>query len=233
MKLLFFTITLIIFFIYSFFNLGNFLDVTQEPSKTDLVVCLGGGDYKTRIAKTVEIYNKDFSNTNTIILTSYANSPNEVNKGIIEDKRITYIKEKSIENINIIHNKDLRNTADEIKFIKKYMIENSLKNVTIVSDPAHSRRIMFFSKLISVENDKDLLFKVVGTDDIKWNKEEYYKHTYSFIYAFTEVAKTIYGIFIYGILEKLGLDKDFENYFEKEIKEGKVLIQKEIYSFGS
>ena len=78
MKLLFFTITLIIFFIYSFFNLGNFLDVTQEPSKTDLVVCLGGGDYKTRIKKTVEIYNKNFSNTNTIILTSYANSSNEV-----------------------------------------------------------------------------------------------------------------------------------------------------------
>lgn len=233
MKLLFFTITLIIFFIYSFFNLGNFLDVTQEPSKTDLVVCLGGGDYKTRIKKTVEIYNKNFSNTNTIILTSYANSPNEVKKGIIEDKRITYIKEKSIENINIIHNKDLRNTADEIKFIKKHMIENSLKDVTIVSDPAHSRRIMFFSKLISVENDKDLSFKVVGTDDTKWDKKEYYKHNYSFIYAFTEVAKTIYGIFIYGILEKLGLDKDFENYFEKEIKEGKVLIQKEIYSFGS
>ena len=65
------------------------------------------------------------------------------------------------------------------------------------------------------------------------DKKEYYKHNYSFIYAFTEVAKTIYGIFIYGILEKLGLDKDFENYFEKEIKEGKVLIQKEIYSFGS
>ena len=233
MKLLFFTITLIIFFIYSFFNLGNFLDVTQEPSKTDFVVCLGGGDYKTRIEKTVEIYKKNFSNTNTIILTSYANSPNEVKKGIIEDKRITYIKEKSIENINIIHNKDLRNTADEIKFIKKYMIENSLKDVTIVSDPAHSRRIIFFSKLISVENDKDLSFKVVGTDDTKWNKEKYYKHNYSFIYAFTEVAKTIYGIFIYGILEKLGLDKDFEKYFEKEIKEGKVLIQKEIYSFGS
>lgn len=231
MKLLFFTITITILFIYSFFNLGNFLDVTQEPSKTDLIVCLGGGNYESRISKTIEIFKKDYSSTDTIILTSYVNNRNEVKKGIIEDKRITYTKENSTKNINIILNKDLGNTADEIKFIKTYMIENSLKNATIVSDAAHSRRIIFFTKLISVENDNNLSFKVVGTDDNRWNKEEYYKKKYSFVYALNEVAKTIYGIFLYGILEKIGLDKDFEKYFENEIKETKISIQKEISTF--
>jgi len=52
LSLLFFT-----FLIYIFFNLGNFLDITQNPTKTELIVCLGGGLSKNRSDKTIELYN--------------------------------------------------------------------------------------------------------------------------------------------------------------------------------
>ena len=228
MKLLSFILIFFGFLIYSFFNLGKFLDVTQEPSKTELLVCLGGGIYKTRIEKTLELYKKGFLTTNNIILTGYVNNPHEVKKKILEDKRITYIKENTVNNLNIIFEKDLKNTVEEVRFVKNFMKENNIKNVTFISDPAHSRRIsLFFEYLTGINGD--FKYKVVGTEDKNWDKKNYYENKYSLNYALTEVAKLIYGFIKYGILEKLGLDKDFENYFDDELKEAKIMIQKNLY----
>jgi uncharacterized SAM-binding protein YcdF (DUF218 family) len=216
------------FLIYSFFNLGKFLDVTQEPSKTELLVCLGGGIYQTRIEKTLELYKNDFLTTNNIILTGYVNNPHEVKKKIIEDKRITYIKEKTSNDLNIIFEKDLKNTVEEVRFVKNFMKENNIKSVTFISDPAHSRRIsLFFEYLTGINGD--FKYTVVGAEDKKWDEENYYKTKYSLNYSLTEVAKIFYGFIKYGILEKFGLDKDFENYFDDELKEAKIMIQKNMY----
>jgi uncharacterized SAM-binding protein YcdF (DUF218 family) len=229
MKLISFILIFFGCLIYSFFNLGKFLDVTQEPSKTELLVCLGGGIYQTRIEKTLELYKKGFLTTNNIILTGYVNNPHEVKKKILEDKRITYIKENAVNNLNIIFEKDLKNTVEEVRFVKNFMKENKIKSVTFISDPAHSRRIsLFFEYLTGINGD--FKYKVIGAEDKKWHKENYYKNKYSLNYALTEVAKIFYGFIKYGILEKIGLDKDFESYFDDELKETKIMIQKGMYS---
>lgn len=229
MKLLYFILIFFGFLIYSFFNLGNFLDVTEEPSKTDLLVCLGGGDYQTRVEKTLEIYNKNISTTSTIILTSYVNDLNDIKQNIIEDKRITYLKENNPQNdIDIIFAENLKNTAEEVKFIKIYMIENNLKDVTFISETPHSRRILLFTKLIHVDKDEKLSFKVIGADVGKWQNKDYYLDKYSLSYSLTEVTKIIYGIFLYGILEGIGLNQYFENFFFDYINNAKKLIQKNI-----
>jgi len=229
MKLLTFLTILISFFIYFFFNLGNFLDVTKEPTNTDLLVCLGGGRYETRIEKTIEIYKQDYLKSNNIILTGYVNNPHEVKKRIIEDKRITYIKNSKLKDINIIFEKDLKNTVEEIRFVKNYMEKNNLKNVTFISDPAHSRRISLFFEYLVLDDD-NMTYQIVGAEDKKWNKKYYYKNKYSLNYSLTEVAKIFYGFIKYGLLEKIGMDKYFEKYFNEELKEAKIFIQKSIYS---
>jgi uncharacterized SAM-binding protein YcdF (DUF218 family) len=229
MKLLTFLIIFISFLIYAFFNLGRFLDVTQEPSKTDLLVCLGGGIYKTRIEKTIEIYKEDYLKTNNIILTGYVNNPHEIKKRIIEDKRITYIN-NNLKDINIIFEKDLKNTVEEVRFVKNYMKENNLSSVTFISDPAHSRRISLFFKYLTKIDDNNYSYQVVAAEDKKWNKNKYYENKYSLNYALTELAKLSYGFLKYGFLEKIGLDKYFENYFDDELKEAKIFIQKSMYS---
>jgi uncharacterized SAM-binding protein YcdF (DUF218 family) len=229
MKLLTFLTILISFFIYFFFNLGNFLDVTKEPINTDLLVCLGGGRYETRIEKTIEIYKQDYLKSNNIILTGYVNNPHEVKKRIIEDKRITYIKNSKFKDINIIFEKNLKNTVEEIRFVKNYMEKNNLKNVTFISDPAHSRRISLFFEYLVLDDD-NITYQIVGAEDKKWNKKYYYKNKYSLNYSLTEVAKIFYGFIKYGLLEKIGMDKYFEKYFNEELKEAKIFIQKSIYS---
>ena len=221
----------IFFLFFSFFlifiaylNLGNFLDATSKPAKTDLLVCLGGGDYKIRIEKTLELYSRGFLNSNTIVLTGYVNSQNEVKKGIQEDKRVTVIKNRDFKALHVELNKNLKNTAAEIKYVKKYMISHDLKSVTFITEPPHSRRILIFSKIISVDGDEDLSVNVVGADYKNWNADKYYEDKYAKNYAFSELAKIVYGLFMYGVLEKVGLREWFEMKFQDDLNSSKKML---------
>jgi uncharacterized SAM-binding protein YcdF (DUF218 family) len=207
MKLLFFILSTIIFGIYSFFNLGYFLDVTEEPSQADLIVCLGGGDHPKRVEKTIELYKKNYLKADTIIFTGV--------------KQVKSIEGKFDDKINIIINPSLTNTVEEVKYIKEYMIKHSLSTVLIVTEPPHSRRISLFAKIFKVENDGNLSIKIVSNDYKIWNSKYYYKNDSTKQYAFSEVIKTIYNLFVYGLLENLGLKKDFDNYFYEDVKENK------------
>jgi len=209
-------------FIYIvYLNLGYFLDATSKPVKTDVLVCLGGGDYKLRIKKSLELYEQNLSNLNTIVLTGYVNSSREVKEGIVEDKRVTYLKQNSLKKINIVLNKKLKNTAQEVRYVKDYMLEHKLKNATFITEPPHSRRILLFSKIISINGDDNLTFSIVGADYKNWNTSKYYENKYTRNYALSECIKIIYGIFAYAVLEKVGLLEWFESNFKNTLKESR------------
>ena len=211
MKKVIFLIILILFLIYSFFNLGNFLDVTEKPVKTDLLVCLGGG--KTRINKTLELYEKKFLKSNIIILTGYEGSrDNKLSN--IPDKRLIKIRDAKYKSINFIINYDLKNTAEEIIFVKKYMKKNKLKSAIFITEEAHSRRVMLLIKFLKNSNDENLSFRVVKNDVYFWNKDNYYKNKFAREYAYKELIKIVYNTLAYGILYKFGYLENFEKYFE-------------------
>jgi uncharacterized SAM-binding protein YcdF (DUF218 family) len=206
---------------FAFFNLGKFLDATVEPTKTDLLVCLGGGDYKTRVSKTLELLENGLVNSNTVIFTGNVNSAKEKEQGILEDKRVTFFKNNTSKNVTMLVNAEVKNTAQEVKFVKEYMLKHKLRSVTFVTEPPHSRRILMFSKLITLDADENLSFKVVGSYYKDWNAATYYQNKYAKQYAFTEVLKMAYGVFAYGVLDKLGLLEWFESAFTQEIKQSK------------
>ena len=112
MKLIFFILIFTGCLIYSFFNLGKFLDVTQEPSKTDLIVSLGGNGY-LRLQKSISLVEQNFSST--IIITGYDGTKATKAKNI-PDPRLKVMEEEKYKNINFIINPDLKNTAEEIGF---------------------------------------------------------------------------------------------------------------------
>lgn len=226
LKFTYFTVTIVLLFVYAYLNLGNFLDATSSPKKTDLLVCLGGGNYKIRIEKTLDVYDKDLVNSSTIVLTGYVNSNSEVKRGIIEDKRVSYIKNNTKSNIHLVLNKDLENTAKEIIYVKKYMLQNNYKSVTFITEPPHSRRILLFFSMLSVSGDENLTVTIVGADYKNWNKKSYYEDKYAKNYAFTETIKILYGLVTYGVLDKVGLLKWFEETFKDDIQDSKKSITK-------
>jgi len=220
MKLLTFLIIFISFFIYSFFNLGNFLDVTEKPSKTDLIVSLGGNGC-TRLQKSISLTEKGFSNT--IIVTGYDGTKVTKAKNI-PDPRLKIINNEKYKNINFVINPDLKNTAEEIIFVKKYMKENNVTNVTFVTEKPHSRRILILANILEKGYDKNFTYKIVSNDLYYWTSNEYYKNKYSREYAFTELVKIIFNVTYYKFFHNLG----FNNIFEKDLEKLKPLILNKI-----
>ena len=203
-----------------YLNLGKFLDVTKQPTKTGLLVCLGGGNYKTRVEKTVEIYKKGLDTSNVIILTSFINSPREVKQGIVEDKRLTYLK-KYAPKATVVLKKTLENTAQEVTFVKSYMLKHHLSNVTFVTEPPHSRRVLMLFSMVSLADDEHLSAGVVGAEYKNWHKDRYYEDKFARNYALSEVVKIIYALLEYKVLKPLGLLPWFEKTFSADINSSK------------
>ena len=218
--IIFFFLLCIIFYL----NLGKFLDVIKQPTETDLLVCLGG-NYKMRVQKTLEIYKKGLDSSNTIILTGSVNSPKDIKKGIMEDKRITFLK-KYAPNARVVLNKNLKSTADEVTYVKQYMLKHHLNSVTFITEPPHSKRILMLFSMISLANDGHLNVKVVGDHYKKWNKNEYYKNKSTKNYVLSEVVKIIYAVFEYKILNPLGLLPWFKKTFNTDINSTKKHLQR-------
>lgn len=196
---------LVLFCVLIFFNLGKILDATSKPKKVNLLVCLGGGEYTNRVVKTKELYESGYLYGNSIIFTGTQ-------------------KVNSFDSVNIINPKGLKNTYEEVSYVKNYMKEHGFKSATFVTEAPHSRRILLFSKFFG---EGDFEFSVVGSE-FDWDAENYYKYPHMRAYVFSEVTKLFYNFFLYGVLDSIGLKESFESYFEKNIQNGKKIIAKGI-----
>ena len=159
MKLISLSLLFFLFLIYSFLNLGNFLDITQKPTKTDLLVCLGGGISKNRAEKTAELYKNSFLKTNYIIFTGTSSLNKNITKSFDE-------------NIDLITNAKVKNTMEEILYIKEFIKEKNLKSVTFITEAPHSRRIQIFWENFGDKLD-DVSFSVVASQFDDWDSNTY------------------------------------------------------------
>lgn len=202
---------LFITFIYIFFNLGSFLDVTEEPKKADLIVCLGGN--KDRIIKTMEIYEKGYLTTNKIILTGYENPKSySLNTTETSDLRLSFINQEKYNLASFIYNQKLRNTVEEIIFVKKYMTKYNLKKVIFITEKPHSRRVSILFNILFQENQLEAI--IVANDSIKWNNQPYYENKEALIYTLLEYTKIIHNLIFYKFFEDSIMFRNFKNYID-------------------
>lgn len=180
-------------------KLGYFLDLTKENIlKANILVSLGG-DNGNRIKKTLELYHNGFSTSGKLLLTGVDNF--DTNMKIHElDWRANYLEKKGIREEDIIFNTKAKNTLEEILFIKKYMIKNNLKNVIIISDAPHSKRIDFFANTIYKYKESGINLTIVASSNDWWNKNSYYLNPEAIIFSINEIIKFTY----YYINYKLG-----------------------------
>ena len=205
--------------IYLFLNLGNFIDVTEKPRKTDIIVALGGGTSGDRLKKAISLYKKGFSKSNIFIYTGTDNT-----QGNFEEfnSRKQYLLSQNIKSENIFHvnKKMITNTMEELLFIKKYMLYNNYKSVLFVSCPQHSRRISVLANFIANYKENDLQFSIVGCDLDWWDKSNYYKNKTSLVTTFRETMKLIYNLLKYNFIHI-----KYTDYYEqdKELKWDNIL----------
>jgi len=210
MKYLLF-ILLIFFLIFSFFNFGKYIDISMKPKQVDIVVSLNEGI--ERVNKSLEVIKQGYVKKNILLLTY---------------KRKTHIDYilKKIPTIHLVFTSKPFNTAEEIRFIKQYMLKHHYTSAMIISDPPHTRRIEILTKLIHIKGDDMLKFIIVGSNVKWWNAKSFYKSKKSFRFVVTELLKIPYTYIWYGGIEKIGIKWNIDTY-----KEVKSVFNKIIFNF--
>ena len=91
-------------FSFSFLNLGKWLDVTEKPQRSDIIVCLGGGTLE-RVKKSIELYKNGYAKHREVIILgeSWYNQP--------------YLK-KNYPNISVSIDESPKNTQEEVHYCK-------------------------------------------------------------------------------------------------------------------
>lgn len=170
---------------------GEFLSSPKhEPQKADLIVVLGGG-VGDRLKKGYELFASGLSTR--ILLTGFP----ELNDGVLPvyaKWRIRYLTELGIPESAILTDNTAKNTVEEARIIKKLMLENQWKNVLIVSDPPHLRRLsIIFSKVF--EDRSNLNYALISSNSSWWSASRWWKNTISAQFFILEVIKLFYFYF--------------------------------------
>jgi uncharacterized SAM-binding protein YcdF (DUF218 family) len=204
MKKILFLLLLTTSIVVGYLMLGKWLDMTQKPVKSDIIVSLGGGDWH-RYSKAVALYEKGYAQKGILLLTGADVTP-EMRREGIPDGRITDLKTYHPE-IDYLYLPQLSSTREEVKYIKSYMQKNRYRSALIVTDPPHSRRFSILDNLIGESDAEPLRFHFVSSGVTWWDKKRYYDNQTARKYALTELLKIPYNIMYLLIGEKLSKGK--------------------------
>jgi hypothetical protein len=219
-KFFIFILFLLGIFYYLIINLGYIFDVTSNATKSDLILCLGGGE-KERLAKTIELYKLNYGEK--ILLTA-------TNMEVI-NKEIKLLEEEKINENNILFKDKLLNTYDELSFTKELMIKNNYKSVLIISDEPHSLRIKILIESFIKFDKNNISYIIVGSNPKWWNKKEFYKHKRAIYFVARESFKILFNLVFYTLNSYFSFDNETLLTLEKYKKEFAVNLNKTITYF--
>jgi len=190
-KIVFYVLVWLVFLPWAFLNYGTFMDATENPVKSDLIICLGGGTVE-RLNKAVSLHEMGYSKTNAVLLLGESYDTKE------------YLK-KTYPNVDIVQHHQPKNTKDEVLYIKNYMFTHGYTSAIVVTDPPHSRRVRVLDSVLNVKGDDDDITLHMVSSEVKWWKaDKYYDDTRSGERVLSESFRILYSILCYGIVEKLG-----------------------------
>ncbi len=180
----------LVFVPWAFLNYGHWMDATQEPVKSDVIVCLGGGTPE-RLNRAVELYQKGYSKSTSMMLVGESYDTKEY-------LQTTYPQTP------IVQHHAPKNTKEEVAYIKRYMLQQGYKTALVVTDPPHSRRVSVLGSVLSVEDESDLTLRMVSSEVNWWKAKSYYNDERSGETVLSESMRILYSILCYGIVEKVG-----------------------------
>lgn len=185
-KIPFFVLHIFIALMFS----GCFFDQTSLPKRSDVIVSLAGGKEDQRLNKAKLLLEQNLSASQIMIHTG-----NTIRTFVNQNGTVSELK------VIKFHTK---NTQAEVRFIKNYMLENNLSSVMVVSDPPHSRRILFFANTVYDFPSSGLSIIVVSSDAPWWNPSTYSTDSTALEFVWMESIKYLYYNTAYylGFLEE-------------------------------
>ena len=161
-------------------NYGKWIDATEEPVKSDIIICLGGGTHH-RTVRSKELLYAGYAKENYILFVG-------------EEARYNTRKiKKSYPKLPTVIDESPKNTVEEIRFIKQYMEKNNHKSALIVTDPTHSRRVKLLCSLIPL-GDVTQKFHIVSSEVEWWSVECYWCNKRSWKLVKSESIRILYTL---------------------------------------
>ena len=169
-----------------------FLPIKQDfIGKADIIIVLAGGENEDRLKESLSYYKNNIPKSKLIIYTGgeFTHFKTEP-----RNSRRYYFENNGIAPSNIINISNVKNTMDEMMFLKNFMIKNRFNKTTIISDGYHAFRIYFIANHL-LDYKKDGL--EIDIKSIKYSEESIFKNIK---YSLIESLKLYYNIIKYKLV---------------------------------
>ncbi len=182
------------------FDAGYFVDASQPPARSDLIASLGGGDGK-RIRKALQLYEQGYSLSGKLLYTGRDVIRPTLKPPQRFSKHALLLSHRLKENqIIYVPSGVITNTAEELFFIRDYMLRHGYRSVMIVSSPIHTRRIRLLARYIARYPKYGLHLTVTSHHNPHWHPGRYIFDPYWRHAVWLEIQKLIYNMLKYSPL---------------------------------
>ena len=165
------------------------LDISQTEAEqpADIIVSLGGGT-GSRVEKAWELYKKNYSKSDKLIITGIPVNPEKV---INIHPRLRFLKEHQEIPYEPVSTLKTKNTWEEALFIKRYMLKYGYHSVIIVTHPLHSGRVKMSLDRVAHFREAGLKYTIVSDREVDFLRS--FVHDGNFRdYALREAVKRVY-----------------------------------------
>jgi len=207
LKWLFFSffviVVLIIYYHASILTyIGRGLIVEDPPEKSDMIVCLGGGNIERGIA-TADAYKKGLAEK-VLLTRPYVPDAYE----LLKAKKVSYPEEADLletllvslgvpEAAIIRSDVPVYNTLDEAESVRKIIEKTGARSLIIITSPMHSRRAWLSYRKVFKNTDVRILSMPSGY--YKFSPDTWWKGRWYLKEVLMEYEKLIYYIFKYHL----------------------------------
>jgi uncharacterized SAM-binding protein YcdF (DUF218 family) len=166
-----------------------YLSPQDKLEKADAVVVISGGDTNSRIDEGVNLYKNGWAKK---LVFSGAAAAGDVSNALAM-KRIAV--SKGVPAKDIVIEEDSKTTSENADFTAKYIRENGIKSIILVTSPYHQRRAYIeFKRALG----KD--FKIINhsAKDETWRKKGWWEDSNARFLTFGEIVKNFYSLIFGG-----------------------------------
>jgi uncharacterized SAM-binding protein YcdF (DUF218 family) len=168
-----------------FLNVSDWLSVSEEPRRSDVIICLNGD--KDRVPKAVELFRQGYAGK---ILVTYAETRKLVTGNGVPDEAVLSLDSRP------------NSTYEEALGAIQFMVREKFKSAIIVSDPYHMYRVKWTYGHLTAS---DAMQITCTAYEAFWAKGFWWDQTRSRLAILNEVPKVIYYWITHGFL---GIDYD-------------------------
>lgn len=176
----------IIFRIQILKGFGNYLIYESELKKADAIFVLGGNIFD-RSRKAAEIYHDGFSNKVITLGENLASITDSIPDALMSQD---YLMEYGVDEQSIVPLVKGTSTREETELILNFCLENHYKEIIVVSDKFHTRRIS--NTFIDSFQEEGVHVMIQGVSHSSYDEEYWWKSEEGLIMVNNEYVKLMY-----------------------------------------